>query len=643
MEDLQKKIASNTYRPSFYQVRRVQQTSDKTRMITQLNLSDKWVHRIVQDILSNALEPLLPAGCIGYRKGMGPVDAALLIQGWLKEGYSHYVQTDITDYFPSVDRSRLESLVESTAGKELARIIHFLLSAEANDSENNPVTVKGLPLGFPISPVLSNLYLMDLDKSMESRGRPYLRFSDDIFVMGTGPEQLREDHAFLKEAITPLGLRLKGKKTHFRSVKGGITYLGHIIRKDRIFHKIPAPGTGKRTSSEKEKALPSLPSAEPDPVVRAVEASLLHLSSAEDQKANIGETLICFNDNHDEVHEKLNPGFRVFMRTLYLSGFDVFVRIQNQNAVLKSKKHEIRVPLKKIDQVIVMGRVPMTTAFLVTCLARRIPVVFLSHKGGYMGRLSAEGILHSNLLVDQFEQMKDSVFQLNTARRMVHGKMHSQASFLLSRRNKDREVLLKAWAIKAESKKLENANTIDQLMGHEGHSAHLYFKAFSLLFKGELVFTGRRRRPPPDPVNSMLSFGYTLLYNDIHTILLAHGLHSGFGFLHGCRPGRPNLVLDLIEELRAPVIDRMVLRLANTNVLKADDFDRPHGPGGPCYLKHEPRKRFIREYEQSMSMKYRHLSTGLKLDVRRIISVQLICLKKVIAGKLPDYVPSRLK
>jgi CRISPR-associated protein Cas1 len=333
----------------------------------------------------------------------------------------------------------------------------------------------------------------------------------------------------------------------------------------------------------------------------------------------------------------------VFLRTLYVSDPSLVVRVANQNAVIQKDGQRESIPLRKIHQVINLGRVPMTTAFLVACLARKIPVVFLSHRGGYLGRLSAEVTLHSPLIRRQMERFDNLDFRLKTARVIIGGKIRAQMAFLQSRRNKNEGVPPLIRRMGECIPKLAGAPTVATLMGYEGHTSRLYFEALGSLFRGELTFTGRRKHPSTDPVNALLSFGYTLLYGDIQSILLAHGLDPGLGFLHESLPGRPNLAMDLIEELRAPVVDRLVLRTVNTGVFRRDHFQKPRTEGGPCYLEQDSRKRFIVEYEKAMAMEYRHKSTNLKVDVRRIISIQVVCLKKVLAGHLPLYIPAELE
>ena len=147
---------------------------------------------------------------------------------------------------------------------------------------------------------------------------------------------------------------------------------------------------------------------------------------------------------------------------------------------------------------------------------------------------------------------------------------------------------------------MDGAETLDSLNGVEGSAAHFYFQAFPLLLKAEGIdFPGRKRRPPPDPVNAILSFGYTLLTSRIQSILDASGFDPYLGFLHRVDYGRPSLALDLLEPFRAPLVDRFAVRLFNLKILKPDDFDTTETSG--ARLKHDAMKRFFLQWEKQLT------------------------------------------
>lgn len=152
--------------------------------------------------------------------------------------------------------------------------------------------------------------------------------------------------------------------------------------------------------------------------------------------------------------------------------------------------------------------------------------------------------------------------------------------------------------IQTTLKKLDAQKTVQSLMGSEGIATAAYFRAFGRMFRQEFSFTERTRRPPKDPVNALLSFGYTLLTNEILSLLVSHGFDPYIGFLHGIVYGRPSLALDLVEEFRHPIIDRFTLSLMNQRVLQPRHFRTVENGG--IYLTEEGMKIFFRHYEQLM-------------------------------------------
>ncbi len=181
------------------------------------------------------------------------------------------------------------------------------------------------------------------------------------------------------------------------------------------------------------------------------------------------------------------------------------------------------------------------------------------------------------------------------------------------------------------------------MRGFEGAAAAKYFPAFVSLLKDPMGFTHRNRQPPTDPVNSMLSFGYTLLFYNIFSLIKSHGLHPYVGFFHEMRSGHPALASDLIEEFRAPIVESLVLYLVNSKILSAKDFALPKEPGLPCLLSDEARKLFIHHFEQKMNSSITHPHTDFKVDYRRCINLQVVEMARCIKGEAAEYRPMEVR
>jgi len=279
------------------------------------------------------------------------------------------------------------------------------------------------------------------------------------------------------------------------------------------------------------------------------------------------------------------------------------------------------------------------------CLAEDIPVILLSSTGKYFGAIASFKRVNIVLQKRQFDMADDGQKSLEIAKAIVRAKITNEKVLLQRYVRKRRHLSLdtEIHQLNALMDKISEAQGREELMGIEGAAAARYFSSIRTLLEGKWRFERRQKQPPPDPVNSMLSYGYTLLFYNIFALATAHGFHPYVGFLHGIREGHPSLVSDLLEEFRAPVIDSLVLNLVMRDSLKEEDFIMPGDHGTPCLLKDEARKVFIKGFEGKMNSSFTHSGTGYPVDYRRCIDLQVQAMKKVVEGKLPAYEPLVIK
>jgi CRISP-associated protein Cas1 len=173
-------------------------------------------------------------------------------------------------------------------------------------------------------------------------------------------------------------------------------------------------------------------------------------------------------------------------------------------------------------------------------------------------------------------------------------------------------------------------------MGYEGAAARDYFQGLGRILGPDWAFTHRQRRPPPDPVNAMLSFGYTLLANEAVAACQIAGLDPYLGFLHASRRGRPSLALDLMEEFRPVLIDSTVVRLTRTGQVTPADFTTTDGA---CRMIDTARRAFLTAFETRMLTLAHHLAEQRRIPWRHALAAQARQIAGVITGRLPDYRP----
>jgi CRISPR-associated protein Cas1 len=182
------------------------------------------------------------------------------------------------------------------------------------------------------------------------------------------------------------------------------------------------------------------------------------------------------------------------------------------------------------------------------------------------------------------------------------------------------------------TEKVPATESIDVLFGYEGQRAHVYFQAFGSLLKEPFVFEKRTRRPPTDPVNNMMSLGYTLLHQNIFSLVQAVGLHPHFGNLHVPRKNHPALISDLIEEFRAPLVDSLVAYLVNSSILTLEDFTPPDGGGG-VYLFPDALKKYLNRWNEKLQTKVTHPHTGYNVNYYRCLELQVWEYIACLTGK----------
>jgi CRISPR-associated protein Cas1 len=233
-----------------------------------------------------------------------------------------------------------------------------------------------------------------------------------------------------------------------------------------------------------------------------------------------------------------------------------------------------------VSDLLLFGSITLTPACISFLLRRGIDTVFLSPRGHYRGRLLARHSPHIELRTAQFAKWHDSAFRAAIARAVVAGKVANQRNLLLRAQRELRAEPLAAAAAEMRRilKLLERPMEVDAVRGLEGVAAAAYFRVFGLCLRNPAFsFSRRTRRPPRDPVNAMLSFGYTMLNTRMESLILRAGLDSMLGAFHAPDFGRPSLALDLIEEFRPLVVDSLVLRLVNRRQVTPEDFEEPLG------------------------------------------------------------------
>jgi len=304
------------------------------------------------------------------------------------------------------------------------------------------------------------------------------------------------------------------------------------------------------------------------------------------------------------------------------------------------------VPALKIEQVVIFGNVQLTTPAIVYMLKNGIDTVFLSVSGSYYGRLLSSASKLGELRQRHLRLVDDAAKALEVAQTIVAAKLHNSRT-LLQRTQRDHphpDLTAAIETLGALEERAGRTTRISSLVGVEGQGSAVYFGGFRHVLLHDLGFRGRVRRPPTDPVNVLLSFGYTLLTYGIQSAVETVGLDPYVGFLHAPGYSRPALVLDLMEEFRAVIVDSVVFRLINARIVTEDDFElTPDDPERPIVLKDGGRRRFLTAYEERVQMKVTDRRSGEQVTMRRLWELQARQIARLAMGEQAMYEPWRIR
>jgi len=317
------------------------------------------------------------------------------------------------------------------------------------------------------------------------------------------------------------------------------------------------------------------------------------------------------------------------MSTLYLIDQGAKLKKVSERLVVeKNKKVLLEVPAFKVDRILIYGNITITTPAMVFLLENGIDTSFLSLYGRYRGKLLPKASKNIYLRVAQFEKSKDEEFKVNLARQIIKGKIRNARSLLSKYASNHSEVDFSHPILELDKQlhSLKRKKKVASILGVEGRASAIYFNTFPEMIRRDFKFTARSRRPPKDPVNSLLSFSYTLLTNEISSLLFALGFDPYIGYLHGINYGRSSLALDLVEEFRH-LGERFTLRLLNNGVIKKSDFVKKENG---FYLQENVRKVFFSHYEKRMLRSFYYWKMDRKVTYRQLFKIQAQSLSRVI-------------
>ena len=338
---------------------------------------------------------------------------------------------------------------------------------------------------------------------------------------------------------------------------------------------------------------------------------------------------------------------RKLLNTLFITSENAYLSLEGETVCVEINRQKAgQFPLHTLENIVCFSYNGATPAFMGACAKRGIGLSFYSPFGKFLCRVVGESQGNVLLRKHQYRISDDKVASCQIARNMILGKVFN-CRWSIDRTVRDHSLRVDEERCRKAIQYLTNAmekikaeSQLDSLRGLEGECASVYFGIFDELIlnqKDVFYFNGRNKRPPLDNVNAMLSFGYTLLVNDCANALEGVGLDSYVGFMHRDRPGRKSLALDLMEELRAVLVDRFVLTLVNNRQIRKEHFQIAEN--GAVEFTEDGRRKFITAWQERKKEQITHPYLQEKICWGLVPRVQALLLARYLRGDMDGYPP----
>ena len=585
------------------------------RLIGISTVHDRILQRLLLQSLYPTLESTFSDSTFAYRPGFSIYQAVARVMEFYQHPPTWVVKADIQQFFDHISWPLLLVQLEALGLEtELVRLIEQQLKSGIVLRGRRYALNQGVLQGSSLSGALANLYLSGFDRNCLDYGIPLVRYGDDCVVVSQSWIQAHRALNLMGDLLEELNLSLHPEKTRIIPPTEGFTFLGHQFSNGQV----QAPERQK----ERQKA-----------------------EGKRQKRTTFGPPKVCsiVKSQRKRPSASIDTYWSEPMTTLYVTDQGAYVRVKDkQFQVFHEQELKISVPVNRVSHVVLFGCCNLSHGAVSLALQRRIPILYLASNGRYFGRLDTEGHAQIDYLTKQVEHAQDPDFTRRQAQSIIVAKLHN-SRILLQRMRRKRPNDLAAKAIEALPglmERVSHADSIDSMLGFEGQGASLYFQAFASLLKGKFEFEKRTRRPPTDPVNSLLSLGYTLLSQNLHSMVETVGLHTHFGNLHKPQKTRPSLVCDLVEEFRSMVVDVLVAYLINSDIFTEEDFTPPDARGG-VYLQPDALKKFLKHWEEKLQQKITHPYTGHKVSYRRCFELQVWEYVACLMGDQEVYRPMK--
>lgn len=613
-------VVRDKYKPDNLTGIIVPKSESKIRALAIPSVRDRIFQRATVQIIGETIDNLLEDSSYVYRKGLSRAGAAFAIDKARRSGFNYVLEVDIQSFFDNVDWEILFKKIDILFGDDpISKILKDWISCDVLFEGITIKRNKGLPQGAVISPILANLYLDEFDEELQNEFK-LVRYADDFVILCKSKEQAENALEKVKVVLQNLRLDIHPSKTRITTFEEGFQYLGYLFVNSLILDK----KSDEQINNDFVKL-----ELKPENLPKSSWITLIDFEKIKSIHKNKVQEITPLTK--DEIQELLLDKYPLYIT----KDINLHLDVDGVEVIYKEDAREIRkkYPLKDLSSIVFIGtnKISMPAVFKLNKL--NIPVYFCKSTGEL--RLS---IPLSNpdytLWANQLELTNDQNFVFQFAKEIVRAKInnHKVIARRISEKNESRDFF------NSLLRKVNSVNSLEELRGIEGSSAAYFYNILNDNLSDEWKFEKRRKRPPTDPVNAMLSFGYSIIYNHISTAIQIEGLNPQIGFFH--RPSNRYFPLasDIQEEFRH-IIDSLIHYIIKRNMVTRDVFVIDENNYYPCLMTKDFRRKFIGLVEERLKIEFSPPNFSRKISYKDFIFFQVKNLKTSILKKEMRYKP----
>lgn len=513
-DEILKELISDTYRPEPYRAFRIKKkkggevTVGDFRIVEQSSLKDLIVSQLLLRFLSEPFDRIFEESSIGFRKNISRQKAIELFEKAVNDGYYYVFESDIEDFFPSVNHETLFLLLEHyipTKDTITKATLKKLIANDYIESGRQYQRTKGLAQGSPLSPLLANLYLDTFDEQIATMDLRLIRYADDFIILTKSRQEAEELLTRTESFLSDLGLRLKKEKTAIRNVFEGFEFLGIRFQK--------------------------------------------------------GDVVV---QSDEEV--------QTFKKPLYITEPYVFISLNAETIQIKKDGNIVEsLPVRRLSEIITMGNAAFSTSLIKRCAEQNIPITLTLGSGYFITTIKPETKRHfdiSYLHAKKYYSLSEAM-RLEIAKEILRAKIENYFTLFKNRRfSADNPVFTH---LEKTLSGINGATELNELRGIEGMASRKIFETMNELIDNPAFHIAQRRREKPDRINTLLNLAHYLIFSRINATLRSSGLNPYLGFLHEPENRYESLAADIQEVFRART-EAFIIKTVNLTIIKEEDF-----------------------------------------------------------------------